>query len=734
MQRIIVIPNDQDSARRAAVDLLAVAVAGDGPESIIRYRAAWLGAGSPAALAALELHRNAQVTSWDLATALGGRAGGSGEEIRRPGMGVVEPSDKRWHPVPEGTREYRPIHASPMFTFSAPGSLAREFLYADRERQAEIERAMFKGAEAALEYMRQSRPLVERRSDGSLVGAASFVAEGEFAHSLAAVAFVEVPDEREPDRPLSVHVVVVGAETPERFVAPETQALLASESEANAVAAKAIAAAQEPAARERSSARVVGREDAWVPDPLDARRGVLGQHAERVDDLAALYGEQYVHRDDEWLARELERVEAELEPLDGDRAAAATDVADQREAAQERLLRSQEDAIALGAWGYAHAVTVLRAHEQQLRGELEEANRDLSAAYLDAWVNEHGAKLAQWVALARERTIRAQEHGRELTGGGAATGSRERPPNGRLTGRGDVADVLTGLRAERNEWREESGATVRIDRSAVSAQNPLELLRHVAGAEQTERLAKQMDALGDWLAGQSDEWVEKRYAELGPPDSGLDRAGALEYLRIEVSRRALDKEARSIADTLPLDGVHVNHVVNDQGLLEYEAIDPRFDVPCRQVNWNLQKLRQLREIEAELHAEGRHPGRWRADDDRVARSLAYAQEIAIRRERNLLQAVERSVVEPPDHIVELVGDVPAAEGPERHEWEAVVRAHEHERLTAQMAPDNDARRIHGWRAEQAARELDERVDRLREARGMPPLTHETAINAPELGR
>jgi hypothetical protein len=98
--------------------------------------------------------------------------------------------------------------------------------------------------------------------------------------------------------------------------------------------------------------------------------------------------------------------------------------------------------------------------------------------------------------------------------------------------------------------------------------------------------------------------------------------------------------------------------------------------------------------------------------------------------------VERLLDEPSQHTVDLIGSAPQSAA-ERREWQELTRAVEYDRLKRE-AGDADGIYPAVGPDQLAQPSLNERVDRFRAQRGMPPLMSQAApqatIDPPDLGR
>lgn len=177
--------------------------------------AVWVG--SARMLDMLGVQRDAEVVSEQLALALQGRHVISGDRLRREGwIHRYRGRPARVAPVARRAPPERVLGTKTVdLTFSAPKSVSVIWSQARPDLRAQIERAMILGAEAMLECMTQTKPVVARsRALEPAIGFASAVS----LHVTARTAI----GEQVPAPQLHVHGVVLGVERVDGlFAAPE---------------------------------------------------------------------------------------------------------------------------------------------------------------------------------------------------------------------------------------------------------------------------------------------------------------------------------------------------------------------------------------------------------------------------------------------------------------------------------------------------------------------------------
>jgi len=493
---------------------------------------------------------------------------------------------------------------------------------------------------------------------------------------------------------------------------------------------------------------LVGRDDAWVLDPLHEDRSAVGEkHARDIDDGATLLGEKYVDLSDDELAQ-IAGQGSPLEHLDGYLAWETLNTDHQwehlqaiRRGAEEKLIVLESLAAERGADPDLQSeIDGQRERVESLQEESRDFFHDLEGwpvEYLHDWIDEHREGLQQHIAATREQEIRRRElelRAQDVTPEGISdaavldAGAQGPALPRRVIGRGEVADVLERRRAAEHQRRElagEPGAAPHITRGDVWTPAALDDLRPVLGDERTNALARQAAPLAEWLRRQPEDWVHARHAALGEPGKGLDRAAALAVLRIDAARHAVTQELEDIVrqrtgQTVDLAGLTEAQLAELPGLTRHErdhASRRRADLDRR---------------EQHLRIEGHHPATWVVDHaDHTILAAAYKDAHESFRHRNIAQEAEREVVDPTKYIIDRIG--PAPEPPGLHsDWAHAARHLTYERRASDAELDR-------WGREPKVREvLDALVDRVRAQQGMQPLVREPAVRAavepPGLGR
>ncbi|WP_160165483.1 MobF family relaxase [Conexibacter woesei] len=193
------------------------------PSDAPKASAMWVG--SPNALAAIGLEAGAEVLSAQLESALQGRHVDSGEEVRKPGTITRDAVDAKGRPRydAKGKRVREKVKGvtSLDMTFSVPKSVSVLWSQASPEQRAEIERALLRAANAALEHMVQTKGVVFRRGpDGVRVREP---AVGMVATLALHVTARRAHGEAVPSPQLHVHGIVVGVERADgKLVTPDS--------------------------------------------------------------------------------------------------------------------------------------------------------------------------------------------------------------------------------------------------------------------------------------------------------------------------------------------------------------------------------------------------------------------------------------------------------------------------------------------------------------------------------
>jgi hypothetical protein len=482
--------------------------------------------------------------------------------------------------------------------------------------------------------------------------------------------------------------------------------------------------------------RFVGRDGIWVVDPLDDCRALVGEgYAQEIDELATLYGEDHVNRGDEWLRDAVGKRSSPLAALDPELAAATLAVDDALRTAELRVLEAQEDLLALESRSVeSPAAPTLVAAVNHQRDRVDRRRRAAEELAADARTLPHEGRylharmenitaVAEWISLRREQAVREAEQ--LLTDRGAipdgtaendlVTG--EPPPNARAIGRGDVSAILDARRNELHELREAQAAPgaaeiASRDRLPLRARTVNEL-RDAIGDARADRLSARVERFKEGLARLPDDWIARRHAELSDPERLVDRAGARETVRTEkfldhAFNRMIDaaKYAKDLEDELGGGAWQDQQDLRDLCKSARRAAERElaaYDVCEAKVN--------------ALHETGRHlDAQLARHGDELVRALGYADEAVVRRDLRIRQRAERSIVDPPLAILDLVGPRPEEPGELRREWDSVVGSEELDRLEREAGAWEDMGRVDTWHRE----EQEAEIDRIRAERGMPP--------------
>ncbi|MBS1679766.1 MAG: relaxase domain-containing protein [Actinobacteria bacterium] len=231
IRKIRVAAGDWSAARRAAEyalgarespETVAAGIdAARGEEAALDRTAAptaiWLG--SATMLSQLGVERGEPLTVKGVGRSLQGRSAKSGVRLRREGRLSLDELDEQRRPIYDEQGRRRKVRVagtkSVDLTFSAPKSVSVLWSQADPELRAEIEAAMMAAADAVLENMTMSKPVVAHRR--SLWPAAGFAAAASLHVVARAARRAPVPAPQ-----LHVHGLVVGVERADGyFASPE---------------------------------------------------------------------------------------------------------------------------------------------------------------------------------------------------------------------------------------------------------------------------------------------------------------------------------------------------------------------------------------------------------------------------------------------------------------------------------------------------------------------------------
>jgi conjugative relaxase-like TrwC/TraI family protein len=186
-------------------------------DAAVAPTAIWLGSASM--LSRLEVEPRQPLTVKGLGRALQGRNTKSGVRLRREGWLRLDQLDEQRRPIYDGEGRKCTIRVagtkSVDLTFSAPKSVSVIWSQADPELRAEIEAAMLAAADAVLENMTMSKPVVAYKR--SLWPAEGFAAAAALHVVARAARGMPVPAPQ-----LHVHGIVVGVERSDGyFASPE---------------------------------------------------------------------------------------------------------------------------------------------------------------------------------------------------------------------------------------------------------------------------------------------------------------------------------------------------------------------------------------------------------------------------------------------------------------------------------------------------------------------------------
>ncbi|HMJ96728.1 MAG TPA: hypothetical protein VK486_12790, partial [Thermoleophilaceae bacterium] len=260
--------------------------------------------------------------------------------------------------------------------------------------------------------------------------------------------------------------------------------------------------------------------------------------------------------------------------------------------------------------------------------------------------------------------------------------------------------------------------------------DPLERHRAVLG-DYTDELAARRLAYVPELRASETMLLRTRLAELRDPFAHRDvkeaARAALETRRLEDRRRAL---LDRINGALALAAAHGDEEER-MGLLRLSGRRDERAAAKKQLDLVDKDRAKLAEVDGQLaavRAKSQDFAAWmdKHGDDGALRT-GIEHELATRQELHIANRIERALVDPPEHVLAELGDVPAKGTPERDEWEALVRETERVGVEAEIAR-YEGHELPG-RGERAQRELNERVDRLRAQRNMEPLERALPIEA-----
>jgi conjugative relaxase-like TrwC/TraI family protein len=242
-----------------------------------------------------------------------------------------------------------------------------------------------------------------------------------------------------------------------------------------------------------------------------------------------------------------------------------------------------------------------------------------------------------------------------------------------------------------------------LDRSAIEVPDPLARYRIVLGSERADWIDAWSQLLAEEVEGRDETWLRDERDATAQAFASLDRQGALETLRVQRDRRIVSER------------------------MTRAAVEGRHEQAERQEA----QLARLAQAEQRLLDSGRHLDQWMTADEghnvrRAAKWVAVMRELAIVRELEVAREVELSIGAPPAYIKDAIGPAPELTAAERAEWEAIVRVLERDRIFADLARRDREEPRERTGGEQ--RELDRRIEALRERRGMEPAVQRGGVD------
>jgi hypothetical protein len=472
---------------------------------------------------------------------------------------------------------------------------------------------------------------------------------------------------------------------------------------------------------------LIGREGVAVPDPLDEYRSLIGPWADVVDKIAMSMANDVAALPEELLDLLPSMLGSPFDDVHRGRAAedlALNDLFEVRQAVAydaieeamilEGLSRLDPHSKELADAAKAHDALAVDAIEHMtdlldsawvpaddpLSALLEPAptesveDRDAPLKYRDQYFGWFDwTDMGESIAVAREQAIR-----QALRDGAVVEAAPE-----------VVRQVGTGRRP--------SGHVRALDRYDVARPRVLDRVGGIVGARRANRLAVGVTPLARGLENAPLSWLRVWRTELGEPEAGLNRVAARRAASLEMQLQVAQENL-----------VDAEHDAEAFGLSDPD----RAAVAAGRADNAWATIEELSET---LHELNRELDQWtNSDEHRVLRAIAYEGELEIRVQLEALKQAERHVVDPPDHVTDLVGEPPELDAPERADWEATVRAVEGRHLWSEAArreglepPARDPRQ---------ERELDRQIDRLRAQRGLEPraeASREVPGESPEMG-
>lgn len=276
------------------------------------------------------------------------------------------------------------------------------------------------------------------------------------------------------------------------------------------------------------------------------------------------------------------------------------------------------------------------------------------------------------------------------------------------------------------------GSERAADPEPVALADPFDAHRGWLGSRRAEQIGLFAEGFASDLEELDVAALRQQAEQLGRPFDMLDPQRAAATLALERECDAIDARWRhDLAEA-------------EQFWAQAQQLGGRRQRSARQ---SLEEAALLHERRAETEAdalakaqerlaEENHLDVWMAEHgERAARWVAVQRELTLREGLQIAAQVAQVVEQPSEHVRELLGERPS-EPERRNEWASLARELERERLLNQR-PDR-RRGTQTTRDRYEASKRNERVDRFRESRRLPPLEQEQPQRierapGPELG-
>lgn len=252
-----------------------------------------------------------------------------------------------------------------------------------------------------------------------------------------------------------------------------------------------------------------------------------------------------------------------------------------------------------------------------------------------------------------------------------------------------------GTKADRARWLA-ARAVARADQRGERERDPLERYRGALGVARAAVIERRARALGELAASLGGRALRGERAEAAAAFDSFDPVGARETLRLQ----------------------------REQSRARVRTRGARREPPAGE----RRRLRGWAEDEQRLREEGRHLDDWvEREGERVAWWVALERELAARRQRRIEVDLELAGVDPSRRAQVLLGEPPQEAGAERDEYEALAAAIERGQIEAALGEEWPQAAADGV----DRRELEERIELLREKRGLAPLDAAPEVAAAE---